>query len=304
MFGCGLSNAQQLSTPYRADLYQSYHNPSLDPFAGQMGFQTVFRSRMTGVKGAPKQLGIGLSVPSSAIYGTLGLEIFTETLGFFSKGSARLSYVFDLWISEDVILSSGLSLNFNSATLSSGGWVFPRGTSSSDPIRSSVSEITDFTGLNASMFISVRSRKSYKLGFSVINVVEESNLRDRFGYSFSRLFNFYGEYNIKLSPSFSLKQCVAYLGIGRSPVDVYTYSLGTVYRGSYDIFLGLYSFSATSVSFGCLIVEGLYLSYAFNVGYDRESFFFPSHEIYLRYCFKFASDSGGFGAGQRNIRFL
>lgn len=289
--------AQQNPIIYRFDLYENYYNPSLDAFDGKMGLQTIFKSQMTGVEGAPLQMGVGFGMPIPKILGRAGLETFGEKVGFFSKAVARFSYATDIKISKEMILSGGVSFNMNSTYLDKNNWILPQGGDIEEPL--SISAKSSIISANLSTFVSVRSQ-NYKIGISVIDVVPSKSVIG-FG-SFSRMYNLIGKYNIKLSSSFELKQAVFYLGNGNNS-NVFSFMAGLGYKERVDVSVSTNSLKNISLSSSCNLGEHILLSYAFDIGFEKRSFFFLSHEVYLRYYFTFDQENAPVSK-HKNIRFL
>ena len=288
--------AQQNPIIYRFDLYENFYNPSLDAFDGKMGLQTIFKSQMTGVKGAPLQMGVGFSLPLSKIFGRVGLETFGEKIGFFSKTTARISYASDVKVTKTLTLSGGVSFNINSLHLNKNDWVLPQKEVNDPLIQRAIGSTIN---PNFSTFISIRSQ-NYKIGTAVIDIIPSASKVGIGGIS--RAYNFIGAYTIKISPAFKLNQSVFYLGNG-SDSDIYAFILGVKYKKFISASASTISLKNLALSTDYKIGESILLGYTFDMGFERKDFFFLSHEIYLRYYFTFAQKSDSISK-YKNIRFL
>ncbi len=91
-------------------------NPAYAGFTGNHQILFNARAQWTGFPDAPKTLGVQYNGPIGDIFG-LGVGVVTETAARMTRIRAKLNYAFRFTVSDNVVLSTGFSTEFQQMSI-------------------------------------------------------------------------------------------------------------------------------------------------------------------------------------------
>ena len=275
---CYVGFAQQ-DAQYTQYMYNTINvNPA---YAGSRGVMSIFglhRTQWVGLDGAPVTNAFSINTPIKYSNFGLGISVVNDRIGPTDNNTLSADVSYSIKASEDYKLSFGIKASGN---------LFNIDVNKLNPENLGDPNLQSYSNTfqpNFGTGVYLHSSKAY-LGFSVPNILQNTNYNDNDYSTFKQRMNYYliGGYVFDLSPTIKFKPAFLAKVVTGSPMQVDVSGnflffeklmLGGAYRWD----------AAASAMAGFQITDGLLVGYSYDMDTTNlKHYNSGSHEVFLRF---------------------